>query len=149
MERALQQLSALWLNVASGKIYFSTPISLPPELSTATTIQGAIDEIEDIIWAAPTPSDPELDRAKDIADWLNNSCGYVQPCQEECQLPLYLKKNSNGEIVLYWSNALAPSYTVRKTNNLFKSADILCQTSNTYCVDAHPDSEIIFYILNY
>ncbi len=149
LERALQQLSALWLNVASGKIYFSTPISLPPELTTATTIQGAIEEIEDIIWAAPTPSDPELDRAKDIADWLNNSCGYVEPCQEECNLPLFLKKSSNGELVLYWSNLLAPSYTVMRTSNPNMAGNIVCQTSYTYCIDAHPDSNIIFYILNY
>jgi len=64
-ERAQQQIMALWLNVASGKLYLQTTIDLG-NLSDSGTVGDALDEAESLI-----DSDPE--KAKDIADKINNA----------------------------------------------------------------------------
>jgi outer membrane protein assembly factor BamB len=70
--KALKQLMALWLNVASGYVDTSTGIDLP-DLTSASTIGDAIAEIEDIILNSDDKA--ELERAKNIADALNNGMG--------------------------------------------------------------------------
>jgi PKD repeat protein len=71
-EKAKLQLMALWLNVVSGKLPPECEIDLP-HLTTATTVQEAIDEIEHIILMSNDKD--ELERVKDIADELNNHHG--------------------------------------------------------------------------
>jgi outer membrane protein assembly factor BamB len=67
--KALKQLMALWLNVVSGYVDTSAEIDLP-DLTSAKTVGEAISEIEDILLNSDDKS--ELERAKDIADTLNN-----------------------------------------------------------------------------
>jgi PKD repeat protein len=70
--KAKQQLMAVWLNVASGKLNLLSPLDLPA-LTSSMTVGDAIDEMENIIL---TVSDKdELERAKDIADSMNNFIG--------------------------------------------------------------------------
>ena len=71
--RAEQQLMALWLNVVSGKVSDYKEISLPG-LTTAATVGEAIAEIESTL-LDPNALRAELERAKDIADALNNGRG--------------------------------------------------------------------------
>jgi len=72
-ERVLWHLQATWLNLASGKLGFDTPIYYPA-LTEAVTVGEAIDEIEALILAGE-----DLERAKDIADAINN--GWALDCQ--------------------------------------------------------------------
>ncbi|MCK5560125.1 MAG: hypothetical protein KAJ51_06010 [Thermoplasmata archaeon] len=71
--KAEQQLLALWLNVVSGKLGLNTPINLT-NLTNATTVGAAITEIEQIILNSSS-NRSELERAKDIADSINNGIG--------------------------------------------------------------------------
>lgn len=80
LSRALRQLAALWLNVATDKISLDTPVGLPEYLGGATSIGEAIADVEAIILAAPSGDDPSLETAKDIADALNNGCFYLEVC---------------------------------------------------------------------
>ncbi len=80
-QRAKQQSMALWFNVVSRKLFLSTQIDLG-SLSNATTVEEALTEIEDLI-----NSGEDLERAKDMADYLNNGNGIVQCevfCPEDC-----------------------------------------------------------------
>ena len=67
--RARQQLLALWLNVVSGFVDLDAPIHLP-RLTSATTVGGAILEVEDLILNHIDRQ--SFERAKDICDSLNN-----------------------------------------------------------------------------
>lgn len=69
MGKALKQLMALWLNVVSGYVDESAEIDLP-DLTSAKTVGEAISEIEDILLNSYDKDD--LERAKNIADTLNN-----------------------------------------------------------------------------
>ncbi len=71
---AKRQLMAVWLNLVSGKLYPMTPINMPT-LTNSTTVMQAIWEMENIILTS-TDRD-ELERAKDIADNINNGIGIV------------------------------------------------------------------------
>ncbi len=66
--KARQQLLALWLNVVSGKVDMDAPVDLPA-LTTATTVAGAIADIEAVVLAGDAT---QMERAKDLADALNN-----------------------------------------------------------------------------
>ncbi|MFQ6127699.1 MAG: FG-GAP-like repeat-containing protein [Thermoplasmata archaeon] len=67
--KALKQLMALWLNVVSGHVDSSVEIDLG-NLTSASTVEEAIAEIEAILLYSTQKS--ELERAKNIADSLNN-----------------------------------------------------------------------------
>ncbi|MFQ5762058.1 MAG: FG-GAP-like repeat-containing protein [Candidatus Bathyarchaeia archaeon] len=67
--KALRQLMALWLNIVSGIVDTRAGIDLG-NLSSARTVGEAIAEIEDILLHSSEKS--EVERAKDIADALNN-----------------------------------------------------------------------------
>jgi uncharacterized protein (DUF2141 family) len=69
-ERAEQQLAALWLNSASGLLPPCTPVDLG-SLSTAATAGEALLEADTIVGYRKA-SDSDLERAKKIADALNN-----------------------------------------------------------------------------
>ena len=71
-QRAEQQMLALYLNVASGKIYQATTIELG-NVSEAGTVQEALDEAENFI-----DEDPE--KSKDIADLINNGGEVILEC---------------------------------------------------------------------
>lgn len=73
LARARQQLMALWLNVASGKVSDYKTISLPA-YTTAGTVLAAILECETILLNPSSPRS-EQERAKNIADQLNNGKG--------------------------------------------------------------------------
>jgi hypothetical protein len=70
--KALIQLMALWLNVVAGYVDTSAGIDLG-NLTSASTVGDAIAEIEDIILHSADKA--ELERAKSIADALNNGMG--------------------------------------------------------------------------
>ncbi|MFQ6106360.1 MAG: FG-GAP-like repeat-containing protein [Thermoplasmata archaeon] len=70
--RALTQLMALWLNIVSGLVDVNAEINLGV-LTSAGTVGDAIAEVEDILLNIGDRS--ELERAKDIADALNNGIG--------------------------------------------------------------------------
>ncbi len=72
-QKAKQQLLALWLNVVSGKLGLGTPLNLA-NLTNASTVGAAISEIEQIILNSSS-NRSELERAKDIADTINNGGG--------------------------------------------------------------------------
>jgi len=67
--KAVRQLMALWLNIVSGLVDMRAEIDLG-NLSSARTVGEAIAEIEDILLYSSEKS--EVERAKDIADALNN-----------------------------------------------------------------------------
>jgi hypothetical protein len=71
--QAQQQLAALLLNLAAGLLEETTPIDLTA-LTSATTVGGAVDEIADIL-TNPLSTDEDVERAKDIADNINNGQG--------------------------------------------------------------------------
>jgi len=71
-ERALWHTLALWFNLASDKLSFWTPVDYP-QLTAATTVGEAVAEIEALILM-----NEELERAKDIADAINN--GWALDC---------------------------------------------------------------------
>jgi len=73
LARAKQQLMALWLNVASGKVSESVAISLPG-LTDAGSVGQAILEIE-MILLNPASTRADWERAKTIADQINNGRG--------------------------------------------------------------------------
>jgi hypothetical protein len=73
LKRALWHTLALWLNIASGKLSFATPVD-EPALTAAVNVGEAIAEIEALILDGV-----ELERAKDIADVINNS--WALPCR--------------------------------------------------------------------
>ncbi len=73
--RAHQQLAALLLNLAAGFLDELTPISLL-EFTSATTVGEAVDDIESIL-TNPLSMDEDFERAKDIADNLNNGQGVL------------------------------------------------------------------------
>jgi len=66
---AKRQLLALWLNVVAGFVDLDAPIHLP-NLTSATTVGGAILDAEDLI--LNHLDKPSLERAKNICDSLNN-----------------------------------------------------------------------------
>jgi PKD repeat protein len=76
--KAKLQLIALWLNVESGKLYTGTPVFL--SITSSETVADAIAEIETIIMTSSELS--ELERAKDIADNLNNFIGVYEKVAE-------------------------------------------------------------------
>jgi len=73
LARALQQNLASWLNFGSGKVCTTTVVSLDVHGGTFEgTLWEALREAEDIILNASGPNDENLERAKDIADQINN-----------------------------------------------------------------------------
>jgi len=72
LDKAKRQLMALWLNVVSGKLYLDSPVHLP-NLTNSSTVREAIEEIENTILTSTDLK--ELERAKDIADSINNGVG--------------------------------------------------------------------------
>ena len=52
LQRAKQQLLALWMNVVSEKIHLSTIIDISP-LSNYQTVQAAINKIEEFVYSKP------------------------------------------------------------------------------------------------
>lgn len=69
--KAKRQLLALWLNVVSGKLDYTTSVAYPAELpSTATKVSEAIVEIEAVINDG-TATTESLEIAKDKAEMLN------------------------------------------------------------------------------
>ncbi|MBN1138597.1 MAG: hypothetical protein JXM73_18570 [Anaerolineae bacterium] len=80
LARALQQNLATWLNWGSGKICSDTYVVLNVAGGTFQgTVWQALQEAQTIILNATGPDDPALERAKDIADRINNG-----DCGEEC-----------------------------------------------------------------
>ena len=73
--RARQQLAALLLNLAADFLDETTPISLPA-LTSSTTVGEAVDEIASIL-TDPLSTAEDLERAKDIADSINNGEGVL------------------------------------------------------------------------
>jgi hypothetical protein len=71
---AKRQLMAVWLNVVSGKLDPLTTVNLP-SLTNSTTVMQAILEMENILLT--TTDRDEQERAKDIADNINNGIGIV------------------------------------------------------------------------
>ena len=70
LDKAEQQLMATWLNLGSGKLETSTPVTMDPLLSNATTVGEAVLEAEAIVL-----SGGDLETAKDVADSINNGIG--------------------------------------------------------------------------
>ena len=66
---AARELLAVWLNVVSGRLPSSSPVNLPG-LTTATTVSGAIHEIEGIL-CNPSASSADLKAAEELARALN------------------------------------------------------------------------------
>jgi len=73
LQRALWHTLALWLNLASGKLSFLTPVDYP-QLTAAANVGEAVAEIETLILA-----NEDLELAKDIADAINN--GWALDCE--------------------------------------------------------------------
>jgi hypothetical protein len=71
--KAQRQLMALWLNVVSGKLDPASQVELP-SLTAAATVETAIEDIEAVLTSG-TSDRAELERAKDIADSINNGIG--------------------------------------------------------------------------
>jgi hypothetical protein len=73
LARALQQNLAAWLNWGSGKICNDTYITLDAYGGYFEgTVWQALQEAQTIILNASGPDDPNLERAKDIGDLINN-----------------------------------------------------------------------------
>ncbi len=72
LEKALWHSLATWLNLASGKLSPYTPVYYP-SLTDAENVGQAIEEIETLILSCT-----DLERAKDIADAINN--GWALDC---------------------------------------------------------------------
>lgn len=73
-QKAMQQLMALWLNLISGKLQNDSFVNLP-ELTENNTLVNIIEEIEHIVLNIHDKE--EMERAKDIADSINNRHGSV------------------------------------------------------------------------
>jgi len=71
-DRAIYHLLSTWLNIASGKLSYDTPVFYP-QLTAAQTVGEAVAEIEGLIIRRQ-----DLERAKDIADAINN--GWALDC---------------------------------------------------------------------
>ncbi len=93
-QKAKQQLLALWLNVVSGKLGLNTLLNLTA-LTTAVTVGAAIIEIEQIILNSSS-NRSELERAKDIADKINNGFG----TGKRTALNVYLSDQGSDDINL-------------------------------------------------
>jgi hypothetical protein len=72
LTRAKQQFAALLLNITSGLL--GQDVEIFTDLTTATTVRGARIEIQNLILSLT-----ELERAKDIADDINNGIGVGEP----------------------------------------------------------------------
>ncbi len=75
MQKALWHSLSTWLNISSGKLSMDTPVDFP-QLTAAVNVGQAIEEIEMLILA-----EQELERAKDIADAINN--GWALDCNDD------------------------------------------------------------------
>ncbi|MBI4020454.1 MAG: VCBS repeat-containing protein, partial [Candidatus Aenigmarchaeota archaeon] len=73
LQQANRQLLALWLNLASRKLFLQTQVNLTP-LSNSTTVSQAIAEAESLISVDTT-------RAKDIAEKMNMGGKAIVACQ--------------------------------------------------------------------
>jgi hypothetical protein len=112
-EKAKQQLLALWLNVVSGKLGRGTLLNLT-NLTTASTVGAAITEIEQIILNTSTTY-TEMERAKDIADSINNGLGINQgtylyiymhdPGSDDITLTIDWGDGSTNTTMTYYNNA--------------------------------------------
>jgi hypothetical protein len=72
LTRAKQQFAALLLNITSGLL--GQDVQIYTDLTTATTVRGARIEIQNLILGGT-----ELERAKNIADDINNGIGVGTP----------------------------------------------------------------------
>lgn len=70
---ALQEHAALWLNLASKRLFDATPIRLP-ELTNQTTVRGARDEIEAVLLKVGQTT-AEYERARKLARSINAGKG--------------------------------------------------------------------------
>lgn len=69
--KAKQQLAALLMNYAAGYLIDEVPIILP--ITPASTVGEALDEVD-----CKIKNEVDLDRAKSIADLINNGIGIIQ-----------------------------------------------------------------------
>ncbi len=76
--RGRQQIASLLLNLVSGRLSQSTPISLP-EYTAATTVGAALTEVEQGIKSGVAA---QVEDAKNIADFINNGVG-IPNCSTE------------------------------------------------------------------
>jgi hypothetical protein len=71
LARALQQNLATWMNLATGKINGTAVVVIPlPDNPYEGSLIGALREAEDLILLG---DDASLERAKNIADYINNN----------------------------------------------------------------------------
>lgn len=137
-KKAARQLVALWFNLLSGKIEAGQGIDLT--YSASATVGDGIREIEAAL-TNPASSESELERVKDIADALNNSCGYAPGCVEACGLELSVAKNPDGTVKLQWSRGEGPTYLLRRDADGVVTTSAVPEPSST---DA-PSGNLIFY----
>jgi hypothetical protein len=102
--KAKLQLMALWLNVVSGKLSMSTQLDLP-ELTNSTTVGDAIAEIESIILTSTDKN--ELERAKDIADMINNGNGIPS---KMAILTAFVSDPGSDDLIFNWSIGIVNIY---------------------------------------
>lgn len=142
-ERAVRQLLALRLNVATGKIAEARWISLP--YATSTTVGGALAEIEGVLTNA-LASETEQERAKDIADALNNGCGYNPTCESsECQVEVRVEKTEDGKTLLTWNATNSTVYTVEKRSSLDAPATVVTVAGTSF-VDGANDAKALYSV---
>jgi PKD repeat protein len=102
--KARQQLIALWLNIVSGRLYPESPLNLPG-LTGSETVGKAIEEIETIIL---TVSDKdELERAKDIADIINNFIGVPEKMAD---ITVDARDAGSDDLIFSWSTGDTNKY---------------------------------------
>jgi len=110
LDKARQQLMGLWLNVVSVKLCPDREISL--RITSSTTVRQAIAEIEYVIINGPST---DLERVKNIADYINNgiglSCVSAMP-KEEC---------TSGDFGCNQVDVSATKSTVTSTNQVTQS----------------------------
>lgn len=72
--RARKEVAALHMNLASGRLWPATRVSLPL-LTTASTVGAAVDEVEALLWPPASQQDDAYRRARSIAHALNQNQG--------------------------------------------------------------------------
>ncbi len=71
LDKAEQQLMAVWLNVASGNLSFGTQVDIQ-DYNYTGTVGDFIDWAENVIL---NNIEGDMEKAKDIADYINNGIG--------------------------------------------------------------------------
>jgi hypothetical protein len=121
-EKAKQQLMALWLNVVSGKLGMNTSLNLTG-LTNATTVGAAIAEIEQIILNASS-NRTEMERAKDIADYINNGNGVMVGNGTTLFLSLSDSGSDDIHLTIDWNDGSANTTSVFFNNSPTNTPDL-------------------------